>query len=663
MTETERRYTEAEVVAVAAHLTNPAVVTRSGRLLAANAPWFAALHHAPADVAGMSVGDLMPVEERERLLGHVRVATAERVMPQLRTLAMTKEGARVPVIATSSPFPAIEGEPYWLVSLVIDEQERKEMDLARELLGLSASLLSAATEQEVRERTLEAVGRAGFWARFLGDDDEPPSEATRLALAEPRPVFRGARSSQPDAVYIPIDDAETLLIGGAPLSAQQTYTFTLFSKLLRSALVDARAAETARRELSDVQGLLALATTTASTLELEALMALACDSIAEALDVSNCFILLHDEGARVLRASASSLRLRGAVSHIVVPIDDRKSISARAARERRVVVVGNTATDAEAKESRFVEAFAEKALVALPMLSRDRLEGIVIVDDTRGPREFSEAWLARAGAMVAQVGLSIANARLYESLRTSYAELAQTRAAMVQRERLAALGELAAIVAHEVRNPLGVIYNAESSLRRVVGSSKDGAVLLDIIHEECRRLNQIVGDLIDFARPRELSMQPEPLPRVVQEAMDIATSQPDAPPIRVLETVEGPLPLVPMDRRLIRQAIANIAINAIQAMPRGGTLGITVRFDAADHATMVEISDEGSGIPAEVLPRIFEPFFTTKAKGAGLGLAVVKRIVEDHGGRIIVSARTGGGTTFCIRLPVPVAPVGVEVAL
>ena len=662
MTEIERRYTEADVAAMVRGLTNPAVVTRNGLILAANAAWHAALHYAPGDLVGLTIAKLMPVEERERLLDHVRSAETDRVMPQVRTLAVTKEGARVPVIATSSPFDAADGTPFWLVSLVIDEQERKEMDLARELLGLSASLLGATTEQEVRERTLEAVARAGFWARFMGADDDPPSEATRLALAEPRPVFRGARSSQPDSVYIPIDEGETLLIGGAPLSAQQTYTFTLFSKLLRSALIDARAAETARRQLSDVQGLLALATTTASTLELEALMALACDAIAHALDVSNCFILLHDESARVLRGGAASVGQRGTVEKITVHLDDEESVSARAARERKVVVVGDTAADVEAKKSRYVEVFAEKALVALPMLSRDRLEGVVIVDDTRGPREFSEAWLARAGAIVAQVGLSIANARLYESLRTSYAELAQTRAAMVQRERLAALGELAAIVAHEVRNPLGVIYNAESSLRRVVGPSKDGAVLLDIIHEECRRLNQIVGDLIDFARPRELSMQPESLAGVVQEAMDIATSQPDAPRVRVVRNVEGSLPLVRMDRRLIRQAIANIAINAIQSMPRGGALRVTVRFDASDQSTLVEISDEGSGISEEVLPRIFEPFFTTKAKGAGLGLAVVKRIVEDHGGRIVVSSLVGSGTTFEIRLPVPAEAVAVGAA-
>jgi len=112
-----------------------------------------------------------------------------------------------------------------------------------------------------------------------------------------------------------------------------------------------------------------------------------------------------------------------------------------------------------------------------------------------------------------------------------------------------------------------------------------------------------------------------------------------------------------MDRRLIRQAIANIAINAVQAMPHGGSLRVTVRYDAADSSTMVEITDEGGGIADDVLPRIFEPFFTTKAKGAGLGLAVVKRIIEDHGGRIVVSSRTGSGTTFAIRLPVPEEPV------
>src|SRR5262245_36636361 len=115
-----------------------------------------------------------------------------------------------------------------------------------------------------------------------------------------------------------------------------------------------------------------------------------------------------------------------------------------------------------------------------------------MLDETTGPRTFKKEFIELATAMVAQVGLSLTNARLYESLRRSYDELAATRAEMVKRERLAGLGELAAIVAHEVRNPLGVIYNATNSLKRLSAGSDDAVTLVDIVREECERLNQIV---------------------------------------------------------------------------------------------------------------------------------------------------------------------------
>jgi len=116
------------------------------------------------------------------------------------------------------------------------------------------------------------------------------------------------------------------------------------------------------------------------------------------------------------------------------------------------------------------------------------------------------------------------------------------------------------------------------------------------------------------------------------------------------------LPPVPLDARLVRQAVLNVAINAVQAMPRGGRLRVKLRREP--DAALLEIEDSGAGIPEEVRHRIFEPFFTTKASGTGLGLAVVKRIVDGHGGEIAVSSPPGGGTVFAIRFPL--APPGAE---
>jgi signal transduction histidine kinase len=140
---------------------------------------------------------------------------------------------------------------------------------------------------------------------------------------------------------------------------------------------------------------------------------------------------------------------------------------------------------------------------------------------------------------------------------------------------------------------------------------------------------------------------------VVDEAVAVALAQ-NPSGVRLVREDEDDLPPVPLDARLVRQAVLNVAINAVQAMPRGGTLRVRLRREPA--AVLLEVADTGAGIPEEVRHRIFEPFFTTKASGTGLGLAVVKRIVEGHGGEIAVATPPGGGTVFALRFPLSPAP-------
>jgi two-component system, NtrC family, sensor histidine kinase HydH len=180
-------------------------------------------------------------------------------------------------------------------------------------------------------------------------------------------------------------------------------------------------------------------------------------------------------------------------------------------------------------------------------------------------------------------------------------------------------------------------------------------MLLDILAEESDRLNRLVGELLDFARPRELLMNAEDVGRVIQDSLEAAVKDPQRGPHEVTyeARIEPGLPPVPMDRRLIRQALLNVAVNATQAMPRGGKLHVAAAREHHDGRLVlrIDVKDEGPGIPPHVVPRIFEPFFTTKAKGTGLGLAVVKRILEDHQGEVEVNSVVGQGTTFTFRLP------------
>jgi signal transduction histidine kinase len=206
-----------------------------------------------------------------------------------------------------------------------------------------------------------------------------------------------------------------------------------------------------------------------------------------------------------------------------------------------------------------------------------------------------------------------------------------------------------------VRNPLGVIFNAVTTLRRLLKVEGDAAMLLDILSEESDRLNRMVGDLLDYTRPRDPMLQPEEPGRVLQEGIDVALAQEvaEGQTLGVQLELEQDLPLVHMDRRQIRQAIINVIVNALQAMPGGDAVKVRARREvhSGREWLRIEVSDQGMGIPSELLHRVFEPFFTTKAQGTGLGLAVVRRILDEHGGEITVESTPGRGTTFIIRLP------------
>ncbi len=240
-------------------------------------------------------------------------------------------------------------------------------------------------------------------------------------------------------------------------------------------------------------------------------------------------------------------------------------------------------------------------------------------------------------------------------LRQSVASLARTQSELVARERMAVLGELSATLAHEVRNPLGAIANCVSALRHLPGRQHPAQEeeLLNIIVEEVQRLDQLVRELLDFARPVQPQPRPEPLEGLVEGALSSALrSQAMNSRVTVQREISPNLPPVLVDPPLLHLALANLFTNALQAMPDGGSLHVRIaREERAAPRLMLSISDTGRGMPPEVQRRIFEPFFTTRSNGVGLGLSIVLRIVEGHLGQLEVRSAEGLGTTFTLRLP------------
>lgn len=242
-----------------------------------------------------------------------------------------------------------------------------------------------------------------------------------------------------------------------------------------------------------------------------------------------------------------------------------------------------------------------------------------------------------------------------EELRHSHAELKEMKNELVNKQQLAAVGELAAAIAHEVRNPLAVIVNAVAGLRRSGLLEDDRQMLLGIVDEEAARLNRLVTDLLRYARPVSVKRALVSLPEMVRRAESSAMEEHD-----VVISIDGGAAEfnVWADAGLLRLVFDNLVENALQAMPGGGQLTVRLARDtgASRPAVCIEIADTGQGMERQVLERAVDPFFTTRPSGTGLGLPIVERIIAAHGGQVEIDSEVGKGSTVRLYIPVGEAP-------
>jgi signal transduction histidine kinase len=231
------------------------------------------------------------------------------------------------------------------------------------------------------------------------------------------------------------------------------------------------------------------------------------------------------------------------------------------------------------------------------------------------------------------------------------ADLKALETAMARGERLAAVGNLAAAVAHEIRNPLSAVSMGLQRLRAEFepAEPEEYRRMVDLVRGEVRRLNTIVEEFLSLARPIQLRPEPVPVAALLDEIRELVGPQAGQAGIAIGRVIPASLPDVRADRNRIKQVLLNLVLNAIEATPSGGRL--TLGAAASSAGLTLTVTDTGSGIPAEVLPRVFEPYVTTKTRGLGLGLAIARQIVEAHGGRIEVESQAGSGTSFRITLP------------
>jgi len=227
--------------------------------------------------------------------------------------------------------------------------------------------------------------------------------------------------------------------------------------------------------------------------------------------------------------------------------------------------------------------------------------------------------------------------------------------------KLAETGQLAANIAHELRNPLSSIKGAAQLLRRGLPEDvvAEHGEFLDMIVQEVNGLDRIATEFLEFSRVTPPEMRPVAVNAVLGRMLQFMSAYLADQEVRVVQDFGADLPELSLDRPQIEQVIKNVVINAVQAMPHGGTLSVTTRLQALADLVEVDFTDTGVGIPAGKLDKICAPFFTTKTKGTGLGLAIVRKIIETHGGRLLIRSAPGEGSTFTMQIPVHPTPAGM----
>jgi two-component system, NtrC family, sensor histidine kinase HydH len=244
------------------------------------------------------------------------------------------------------------------------------------------------------------------------------------------------------------------------------------------------------------------------------------------------------------------------------------------------------------------------------------------------------------------------------ALDRALSDLERSQGALIRSEKLAAIGQLAASVGHELRNPLATIRNAHTYVAKRLEAARSGQEVvsdarvgqfMEVIDRELGACSKIVSDLLDYARERPPVLRPCPLGPLVEEALSVV---PGVPGIRLLNQVPDGVPIPNLDKEQFRQILVNLIQNAVEAMPAGHAGQVAVRAQGGGSQPWhIVVSDDGTGIPSEALAKIFLPFYTTKTKGTGLGLAIVASLVQRHRGDIRAESTPGQGTAFHITLP------------
>jgi len=414
-----------------------------------------------------------------------------------------------------------------------------------------------------------------------------------------------------------------------------------------AALERARLYQDAQQRSEDLAILNEIARAVTSSLELDRVLTTSLHSIRQILHVEAGSLILLD-------SDSGELQFRNTLPALETWIR-------RDAAQPGGGLIGTVTTLKEPliiKDEQVLHAEADDAIVlrnllAVPLIAKSQVLGvIVVINRTEGA--FTSDDLELLQFLAGAVAVAAENARLYGELADFAQELERSQAQLIQAEKLAATGRLAASLSHEINNPLQAIHNClHLVIDRPLADEKK-KYYLSLAQSEVERLITLVQRTLEFYRPSKGNAAPTNVTRLIETVLALSNKRLEHGQVQVHTHLQPDLPLLLAVPDQLTQVLLNLIINAVEAMPNGGVL--TISAAAQDEWLAVEVCDTGPGLSSDEIAKIFEPFYTTKSNGTGLGLAVSYGIIQQHGGRIDVNSTAGGGTIFTVRLPIrPIA--------
>ncbi len=575
---------------------------------------------------------------------------------------------------------------------------RHELALLRNVIASAGSMTELRQALGFSLRTiLHSMGKGFAGLILLADPPQPglktvawrglaPDAVPDRVLIEHGPCYRALTSGMPRfergctdracGMNLPWDREGNLLV--FPLIVDQTaiglvciltpphfqvdvFNLSLWGdmgRLLGLIAENARLHQQLQQQQDLLQTLYAVSNHLATSLDLGYVLSRVLDLSIEATEADDGSIFLlslsGSPAPYILRRDLSATEADEAIQQVI-----NRGLAGWVMRNRVEAIVADTSQDPR-WHSFDEEPSPPASALAVPLTTGERVLGVLTLEHAE-PHHFDDRHLVLMQAIAQQSSAAIEKARLYHEIshvnevleqrveeRTR--ELRETQEQLIQAEKLAALGELAAGVVHEINNPLHILQAYMDYLDSQLEADAATAELLGPMRNALDSISRLTAQLRDFSRPAAAERLPVDINNALLQVLRLAGKELMHSRVQVRQALASNLPPVLGDRHQLEQVFLNLILNARDAMPEGGQLRIETMAQA--DTVRIRFIDTGTGIDADNLARIFEPYFTTKAdRGTGLGLAISQRIIRQHGGRITVTSQKGKGTTFTLELP------------